>query len=138
MLLSSIGLVTQIPVHLYDPSASSTALNLHVPFESRFFDGSGVNGNVYSDIVSTGKLSLRQNISAFNVAIPQASGASLISTGVDGLLGFAPMNTQGEHGNSYIENLFLANQLDTAEFGFAFGTQLTRGADVYSTAVSGG
>lgn len=117
ILLAGKGTNSTEESMIYDPSLSSSSILSNLTTSYPLFNDKSIGGRAYSDIVTLGNVSLRQNIT---VSPDDVLYNALFFGEVSGVIGLAGIGYDyGQPGNSLIKNLFI-NDPNNAQFSIAF------------------
>ncbi|KAH8087161.1 acid protease [Cristinia sonorae] len=111
--------------HVYNVNASSTSNATEKPFMLRYGDGSSVNGVIYTDDVSVGGITAKNQ--SVGAAAAFNSGFNKNRFLADGLLGMGFPAISAFQEPPFIQNLIAEGQLDEPAFSFklnATGSEL--------------
>ncbi|KIK91446.1 hypothetical protein PAXRUDRAFT_830850 [Paxillus rubicundulus Ve08.2h10] len=113
---------------VYDPSSSSTSLDLGQTFDITYGDGAGVQGEQYSDTVSISGLSAVDQ--TLGVASEYSSNLATSQFPADGLMGMGFQSISAYNASPVFETLVSQGQTDEPVFAFklaASGSELYLG-----------
>ncbi|XP_006459904.1 hypothetical protein AGABI2DRAFT_149875 [Agaricus bisporus var. bisporus H97] len=106
---------------IYDTSASSTAQDQSRDFSLLFGDGSSIQGEVFSDTVTLGGLTVTNQ--AVGSATQYSTGFSAEQFPPDGLMGMAFPQISEFRANPFFQTLVAQGGADAPQFGFKLSTQ---------------
>ncbi|KIJ14861.1 Merops: A01.UPA [Paxillus involutus ATCC 200175] len=110
---------------VYDPSSSSTSADLGKSFKIAYGDGSGVEGDQYTDTVSIAGLTATDQ--TLGAASQYSSGLAISQFPADGLMGMAFQSISAYNAVPVFETLVSQGQTDEPVFAFklaASGSEL--------------
>ncbi|KAF9221231.1 acid protease [Gyrodon lividus] len=111
---------------VYDPSSSSTSMNLGTTFNHTYGDGSNVSGEQYSDTVSI--VGLTATSQTLGAAEEYSSGLESSQFPADGLMGMAFQSISNYDASPVFQTLVSQGQTDEPVFAFKLATS---GSELY-------